>query len=119
MAIEKIEFTGTPVTEIKRARAFYEGVLGLKPMNEQLGGQLVEYRVGDGIFTVACLGTNFKPSSDGTFIAFEVTDLDEEIIRLKAEGVKFATEAIDLPTSRFAMIFDPDGNKIMIHKAKT
>jgi hypothetical protein len=25
-------------------------------------------------------------------------------------------KATALPTSRFAMIFDPDGNKIMIHK---
>jgi catechol 2,3-dioxygenase-like lactoylglutathione lyase family enzyme len=28
--ITEIAFTGTPVTDIKRARKFYEGVLGLK-----------------------------------------------------------------------------------------
>ena len=32
--ITEIAFTGTPVTDIKRAREFYEGVLGLKPAME-------------------------------------------------------------------------------------
>jgi len=32
--ITEIAFTGTPVTDIKRAREFYEGVLGLKPAVE-------------------------------------------------------------------------------------
>ncbi len=34
----EIAFTGTPVTDIKRPRAFYEGVLGLKPTMEADGG---------------------------------------------------------------------------------
>ena len=31
MKVTDIAFTGIPVTDMKRARAFYEGVLGLKP----------------------------------------------------------------------------------------
>jgi predicted enzyme related to lactoylglutathione lyase len=116
MSIIDIEFTGTPVTDIKRARAFYEGVLGLKPTMESLGGMVVEYRIGNGIFTIACLGEAWKPSPDGTFVAFEVEDLDAEIRRLESQNVTFAMGATETPTARFAMIFDPDGNKIMIHK---
>jgi predicted enzyme related to lactoylglutathione lyase len=116
MKIMEIGFTGTPVTDIKRARAFYEGVLELKPSLESLGGQLVEYTIGNGIFTIGCLGEAWKPSPDGTFVAFEVDNLDAAITRLEFQGVKFAMKATNLPTSRFAMIFDPDGNKIMIHK---
>ena len=118
MKVIDIAFTGTPVTDIKRARAFYEGVLELKPMLEALGGQLVEYGIGNGTFTIGCLGEAFKPSPDGTFIALEVEDLDAEIARLESKGVKFAMGITELPTSRFAVIFDPDGNKIMIHKRK-
>jgi len=36
--IAEIAFTGTPVTDIKRAREFYEGVLGLKPVKESASG---------------------------------------------------------------------------------
>jgi predicted enzyme related to lactoylglutathione lyase len=116
MKILEIAFTGTPVTDIARARAFYEGVLELEPTLESLGGLLVEYGIGNGTFTIGCLGEAWKPSPDGPFVAFEVEDLDAEIARLESKGVKFAMRATNLPTSRFAVIFDPDGNKIMIHK---
>ncbi len=116
--ISKIEFTGTPVTDVGRARAFYEGVLGLQPTREALGGALVEYHLGAGIFTIACLGADFKPSAHGTFVAFEVEDLDDALERLVAHGVQATSAIIELPTSRFAMVSDPDGNQLMLHEAR-
>ena len=52
MKIIEIAFIGTPVTDIKRARAFYEGVLGLKPTMESAGGMWVEYDIGNGTFGI-------------------------------------------------------------------
>ena len=49
-------FVEKPVRDIKRARDFYEGMLGLKPTLETLGGMLVEYGFGNGTFTIGCLG---------------------------------------------------------------
>jgi predicted enzyme related to lactoylglutathione lyase len=118
MKVIEIAFTGTPVTDIKRARAFYEGVLGLKPTMETAGGLWVEYDIGNGTFCIGCYGEAWKPSSDGTCVAFEVEDLDAEISRLESRSVKFALAATDTPTCRFAIICDPDGNRIMIHKRK-
>ena len=114
--ITEIAFTGTPVTDIKRARAFYEGVLGLKPAMESAGGMWVEYDVGTGTFGIGCYGEVWKSSPDGTCVAFEVDNLDTEITRLKSKGVKFAMEITDTPVCRFAIICDPDENKILIHK---
>src|SRR5215468_11128444 len=37
--IKEIAFTGSSVTDIKRARTFYEHVLGLKPAEEMAGGK--------------------------------------------------------------------------------
>jgi predicted enzyme related to lactoylglutathione lyase len=116
--ITEISFTGTPVTDMKRARAFYEGVLGLKPTMESAGGMWVEYTVGGGTLGIGCYGDVWKPSSEGTCIAFEADDLDAEVARLKSRGVTFAMEPMDTPVCRFAIICDPDGNKIMIHKRK-
>ena len=116
--ITEIAFTGTPVTDIKRAREFYEGVLGFKPTMESGGGMWVEYEIGSGTLGIGCYGEVWKPSPDGTCIAFEVDDLDTEIARLKSRGVKFSMEAMDTPVCRFAIILDPDGNQIMIHKRK-
>jgi predicted enzyme related to lactoylglutathione lyase len=116
--ITEIAFTGTPVTDIKRARQFYEGVLGLKPAMESAGGLWVEYEIGQGTFGIGCYGDVWKPSEQGTCIAFEVDDLDGELARLKSRGVKFSMQATDTPVCRFAIIYDPDGNKILIHKRK-
>jgi predicted enzyme related to lactoylglutathione lyase len=114
--INEIAFTGVPVTDIKRARAFYEEVLGFKPAMESAGGMWVEYEFGNGTFAIGCYGDAWKPSADGTCIAFEADDFDTEVTRLKSLGVKFAMEPIPTPICRFAIINDPDGNKIMIHK---
>jgi predicted enzyme related to lactoylglutathione lyase len=118
--ITEIAFTGTPVRDIKRACEFYEGTLGLKPTRESAGGMWVEYDVGPNTFAIACFGDDvWKPSSDGTCIAFEVDNLDAEMTRLKSKGAKFVEEPTDTPVCRFVILLDPDGNPIMIHKRKS
>ena len=116
--ITEIAFTGTPVTDMPRARAFYEGVLGLKPAMESAGGMWIEYEIGQGTFAIGCFGDAWKPADHGTCIAFEVDDLDVELARLKASGATFAMEVTDSPVCRFAIVRDPDGNNVMIHKRK-
>jgi predicted enzyme related to lactoylglutathione lyase len=114
--ITEIAFTGTPVTDIKRARAFYEGSLGLKPTMESAGGMWVEYDIGASTFGIGCYGDAWKPSPDGTCVVLEVDNLDAEVSRLKSKGVPVAMEITDTPVCRFAIVCDPDGNRIMLHK---
>ena len=118
MRVTEIAYTGTPVTDMKRARAFYEGVLGLKPTMEADGGLWVEYDIGHGTFGIGCFGDAWKPSPDGTCVAFEVEDFDGEVARLKSERVTFARECVETPICRFVIIRDPDGNMILIHKRR-
>ena len=116
--ITEIAFTGTPVTDIKRSRAFYEGILGFKPSMESAGGLWVEYDIGAGTFAIGCYGDAWKPSPDGSCVAFEVDDLDAEISRLKSLRVPIHLDTTDTPVCRFAMVCDPDGNRLMLHKRK-
>ncbi len=116
--ITEISFTASPVTDMKRARAFYEGLLGLKPTMESAGGMWVEYDVGPATFGLGCYGQAWKPMPDGTCIAFEVDDLDSELARLKSNGVPVHVDITDAPICRFAIISDPDDNKVMLHKRK-
>ena len=116
--ITEIAFTGTPVTDIKRARAFYEGLLGLKPTLETGGGMWVEYDVGPNTFAIGCYGDSWKASPEGTCIGFEVDDVDADVSRLKSKGVQVHLEPMDTPVCRFGMVCDPDGNKIILHKRK-
>jgi predicted enzyme related to lactoylglutathione lyase len=48
--------------------------------------------------------------------ALEVEDFEAAIAHLKEHDVKFRIEQLSTPICRMAMIFDPDGNSICIHK---
>ena len=116
MKINKIAFVGIPVTDMERARAFYEDVLGLYPDPEMTGEHWTEYSIGDGTLAIACVGEQWKPSNEGTSAALEVENLEEAIAEL--ERRKIAYDKVDSPVCRMAIIEDPDGNKLIIHKLK-
>ncbi len=117
MKINAIAFVGIPVTDMKRARDFYEGVLGLEPDREMTGEMWTEYSIGGGTLAIACIGEQWKPSDQGTSAAFEVESLEDAIARLEERKVPF--HKFDSPVCRMAAIQDPDGNKLVIHKLKT
>lgn len=119
MKIKAIGFVAIPVTDIKRARAFYEGVLGLNAAEEMMGGQWIEYSVGKETLAIANVGDSWTPSNQGTGAAFEVEDFDEAIKQLRGQQVPFAAEPFETPCCHMAVVQDPDGNKMMIHKLKS
>src|SRR4051794_29835698 len=119
MRVTNIAFTGIPVTDIKRARAFYEGALGLTVSGEFAEGVWIEYALGDATLAIGSVGDQWKPSPDGTSVAIEVDDFEAAIKNLKAANVAFAAEGIESPCCRMAVVQDPDGNKIIIHKLKS
>jgi predicted enzyme related to lactoylglutathione lyase len=118
MKIERLAFVGTPVTDMKRARKFYEGILGLRVAEEMMGGQWVEYSLGENTLALACVGPEWIPSDQGTSAALEVDDFDAAIKYLKDRQVRFTTEPFESPCCCMAIIQDPDGNNIAIHKLK-
>jgi predicted enzyme related to lactoylglutathione lyase len=119
LKITEIAFSCYAVTDMARARKFYEGVLGLKPttVHDSEHGQWVEYEFGP--YALA-LGASpaFKPGPDGCTVALEVEDFDAAIAQLRAHDVKFRIEPTPTPVCHMAMIYDPDGNCLCIHKRK-
>ena len=113
-----IGFVAIPVTDLKRARAFYEGVLDLEPATEMMSGKWIEYAVGDDTLALASLETDWTPSDQGTVAAVEVEDFDGAILKLKVAVIRFAAEPFETPCCHMAVVQDPDGNKIIIHKLK-
>jgi predicted enzyme related to lactoylglutathione lyase len=118
MKIQTIGFVGIPVTDMRRARKFYEDVLGLKASEEMMSGRWVEYAIGDDTLAIANVGEHWKPSDQGTGAALEVENFDEAIKRLKDRRVRFAAEPFETPCCHMAVVQDPDGNKLIIHKVK-
>ena len=118
MKIKSIGFVAIPVTDVGRSRSFYEGVLGLSVSEQMMGGQWVEYAVGDDTLAVANVGEHWRPSDQGTGAAFEVENFEEAIKQLKDRNIPFVAEPFETPCCRMAVVQDPDGNKLMIHKLK-
>jgi len=119
MKINNIAFVGIPVSDMPRARKFYEDVLGLKTTDEMMGGKWVEYAVGNNTLAIANVGEQWTPSDQGTAAAIEVEDFDEAIKRLKERQVHFAAEPFETPCCHMAVVQDPDGNKLIVHQLKT
>lgn len=115
--ITEIAFTGYPVTDMPRARAFYEGVLGLKPTSTfGEGAKLwIEYEIGGATLGITNMAPNWKPSCDGPSIALEVADFDAAVAALRAAGTKFLIDPMPSPVCHLAVVADPDGNSLCIH----
>jgi predicted enzyme related to lactoylglutathione lyase len=119
MKINNLAFIGIPVTDIKRAREFYQGVLGLAVAEEMMDGNWVEYAVGDNTVAIANVGAQWMPSNQGTSAALEVEDFEQTINELRRQGVRFAAEPFETPCCHMAVVQDPDGNKLIIHELKS
>jgi predicted enzyme related to lactoylglutathione lyase len=118
MKTRNIAFVGVPVTDITRARRFYEDVLGLQVSDEMMGGNWIECAVGDNTLAIANVGEQWKPSDQGTGVALEVEGFEDTINELQKQGVRFAADPFETPCCYMAVVQDPDGNKLIIHKLK-
>ena len=119
MKVNNIAFVGIPVTDVRGARKFYEEVLGLAVSDEMMNGKWIEYTVGHNTLAIANVGEQWKPSEQGTGAALEVENFDEAIKQLRNHGVPFAAEPFETPCCHMAVVQDPDGNKLIIHKLKS
>jgi predicted enzyme related to lactoylglutathione lyase len=118
MKVKEIGFVAIPVTDVARARKFYEGVIGLKKSAEFLDGRWIEYGIGPGTLAIANVNMDWKPSDQGTSAALEVEDFDAAIAELRRAKVSFAADPFENPGCHMAVVQDPDGNKLIIHKLK-
>ncbi|HTB63011.1 MAG TPA: VOC family protein [Opitutales bacterium] len=118
MQIREFAFVCYPVTDLPRARQFFEKILGLKPAttygDNQVGG--VEYEIGPHTLCIINMVPMLKPSPEGTSVVLELADFDAAIAELKAANVPFFVEPLHLLNCKMAIICDPDGSKICLHQ---
>ena len=115
--------TMLPVIDMARARAFYEGRLGLIPGGFRPDGKFV-YRMGDS--TLALFPKPDGTKAEHTAISFQVTDIRATIDALKRSGVAF--EDYDFPdfktdnhvcvlgAEKAAWFKDTEGNVLCLHE---
>jgi catechol 2,3-dioxygenase-like lactoylglutathione lyase family enzyme len=110
-----------PVTDVTRARRFYEEGLGLHAKTALPNGEVV-FEADGGTF--ALYPRQSPPRSDHTALTWEVPDVSAEVAELRARGVRFeeypelnTRDGIaDMGGDRAAWFKDPDGNILCIHE---
>src|SRR6476659_2708201 len=105
------------VSDINRARRFYEDKLGLKTKGE-MEGELLTMESGDTLINV--YRSEFAGTNKATALTFGVDDVEKEVSELKGKGIFF--EHYELPGlerrgdlyvaegMKTAWFKDPDGN---------
>ncbi len=114
-----------PSTDLKKARHFYEGVLGLRAVSEDrfalvLDANGIAVRVAD-VSSVS----GFTPAPF-TILGWHVPDVKKAVLGLREKGVKFERyegmkqDALGIWTSpagaKVAWFKDPDGNVLSGHR---
>jgi predicted enzyme related to lactoylglutathione lyase len=117
--VKEIAFIYHQVTDIARARRFYEQLIGLKVGLEyegKPGKWWIEYDVAGVAFSI----TNINPPSGkgGAVLALEVTDIDAAFAAVRAAKVPLIEDLTEFPRCRSFAIKDPDGNEIILHELK-
>jgi catechol 2,3-dioxygenase-like lactoylglutathione lyase family enzyme len=116
---KKVAFTMYPVTDVPRARRFYEETLGLKAglAGGTDGKWWIEYDLpGGGCLAISNV-TDDKPAANaGGTVALEVEDLDRLTADLKSKGVVFKSGLIHGPNCRMSVIQDSEGNALLLHQ---
>lgn len=115
--IKRIAYTMYPVTDMVRARRFYEEELGLVMTSNYGPDQWVEYDPG-GCFALTTM-VPVRPSADiGGAVAFEVDDVVALTDELKHKGVTVTQEVRDTPVCQMSVVLDTEGNAVILHQLK-
>lgn len=115
--------TMLPVVDVNRARAFYEGCLGLQPGGFRPDGKFV-YQVGGS--TLALFPKPEGTRADHTAVSFRVDDIAASIAALQRAGVVFqdydfpGLKTVDhvcvLGAEKAAWFYDTEGNCLCLHE---
>ena len=119
--INSVAFIGYPVTDVARARGFYENVLGLEPsMSVEMspGQWWIEYEIAGVALALSNFWAPSGNSQTGPVLALEVPDLDVAVESLRAQNITFLYGPMDTPVCRLLGIADPDGNGLTLHQRK-
>ncbi len=117
-----IAFAMYHITDVPRARKFYEEALGLKicmEMEFAPGQWWIEYDLGG----PSALGvTNFETpglvNSASPGVAVEVSNFDEALATVRAAGIAITWGPNEFPVCHSFAVKDPDGNDLYFHQRK-
>jgi predicted enzyme related to lactoylglutathione lyase len=109
------DFISIEVSDLDKGVAFYRDILGLKLSFHGPEIPWAEFDVAP-ITLALTEPQKDRPLKTGGSLALAVEDVGAAIAELKAAGVKILLEPFDSSVCHYALIADPDGNVLGIHR---
>lgn len=124
MSLSESKVTATiAVSDLDRARKFYEGKLGLSPGGGSESAQVAVYGCGDGSELLVYVSEHAGKAT-ATVATWNVDDIERTVDELSAKGVEFERYEEPIETDErgilrseegdVAWFKDPDGNTIAV-----
>ena len=114
---KNLAFVVYPVKDVKKARPFYEDILGLA-VTGSWENKWVEYDIGDGTLAITQADEKHRAGVHGATVALEVIDLDRVLAHLKSKAVSILSGPHESPWCCCYVIRDLDENEIILHAKK-
>jgi predicted enzyme related to lactoylglutathione lyase len=119
MKAKAVDFVSYSVTDMDKAEAFWQEMLGLdvevargEPGTRSNG--YMELDAG-GVAIGLVAMPQIHPNG---IVALAVDDVGEAVEELREKGVTIAMEMIESPVCWMAVVADPDGNQVLLHRRK-
>lgn len=117
MSLEQVKIVSIPVADQDRAKDFYVNKLGFRVVRDNPMGpdeRWVELAVGDDSTSLVLITwfDAMPPSCQG--LVFTTTDIEATVADLRKQGVELRRGIEDAPWGRQAVVYDPDGNGLVL-----
>jgi len=112
MRVRAVDFVSYNVSDPARSERFFREVLGLAPAAPWSGAGFPEFVVGE----TSVYLTNLPQLGGGGALALAVDDVGAATEELRAAGVPVHQEPLALGPCTLAIVSDPDGNRIILHR---
>ncbi len=116
MNVLGIDFTFFAVSDMQKSLVFYRDVLGVPLAGLAHEGKWAEFQISPG--TLALGEGDFFTQPGGGMVAFAVEDAKAAVEELEQAGIKLQSSLDESPVCYFAVVEDPDGNRVIIHQRK-
>jgi predicted enzyme related to lactoylglutathione lyase len=109
-----------PVTDMDRAKAFYEHTFGLELEQHEMGeGLMAWFAMKEDVYGTAgslVKAEGYEPGLEGILIYFTAPDIEATLSRAKEKGGVVLTEKSSIGEYGFyAVVQDTEGNRIGLH----
>lgn len=105
--------------DIKALHAFYSR-LGFSFTYHQHGSSPYHYSatIGDTVIELYPLAKGQTEADKHLRLGFDIVCFDDLIAALKQENIRFITEPVETDNGLMAVVADPDGRKVELHKKR-